>query len=60
MKLYAKSKVDMMFQKMLKIQQKSGIDKIGVFYKNKKIKKIKNFGEELTHPASAKNGGGGV
>ena len=39
MKLYAKEKVDMMFQKMLKIRQKSGINKIRVFYKKIKIKK---------------------
>ena len=40
-KLYAKEKVDMMFSKMLKIQQKSRIGKIRVFYKNKKIKNKK-------------------
>ena len=50
----------MIFQKMLKIWQKSGIDKIIVFYKKIKNKKIKKFRKRADLPCECQKRGGGV
>ena len=58
-KTYVKSKVDRYSEKCLKFGRKAEFKKSEYFTKKIKNKKIKNFGRELTHPASAKSGGVG-